>query len=380
MSLRIESIDRQSAARAGVFQTPHGPVRTPVFMPVGTQGTVKGMAPWDLETVGAQIILGNTYHLNLRPGPALIRKFGGLHRFIGWDRAILTDSGGFQIFSMQGVTRVVDEGVHFVSHLDGGRHFMSPEDCVGIQKDLGTDIMMVLDHLLPAGSGDAAVREAMERTIAWAARCLAAHRDNPTPQLLFAIQQGGFDDLLRAECADRLTLHPFDGFAVGGLSVGEEKEIMYRTAAASVDHLPADRPRYIMGVGTPADLLTFISLGYDMFDCVLPTRNARTGLLYTRSGPIVIKNARYRDDEGPIDPECACEVCRIFSRAYLRHLFVAREILGVMLNTRHNLHFYLTLIAEARARILEGTFASWRDGWLSRYGDDSDASADESSS
>lgn len=369
MSLTIESIDRQSAARAGVFQTPHGPVRTPVFMPVGTQGTVKGMAPRDLKTVGAQIILGNTYHLNLRPGPALIRQFGGLHRFIGWDGAILTDSGGFQIFSMQGVTKVDDGGVRFVSHLDGGKHFMSPEDCIGIQKDLGSDIMMVLDHLLPAGSDPAAVRAAMERTIAWAGRCLDAHQRHPTPQLLFAIQQGGVDLALRAECASRLTGLPFDGFAVGGLSVGEEKELMYATAAASAPLLPADKPRYIMGVGTPVDLLTFISLGYDMFDCVLPTRNARTGLLYTTEGTIVIKNACYRDDEGPIDPACGCEVCRNFSRAYLRHLFTAKEILGVMLNTRHNLHFFLNLVAEARDRIISGDFAAWRDQFLSRYRD-----------
>jgi queuine tRNA-ribosyltransferase len=356
-----------TSARICRLETSHASFTTPVFMPVGTLATVKAISPTDLRAMGANIILGNTYHLYLRPGAELIKHFGGLHSFMGWDGAILTDSGGFQLFSMSELLRATDEGIHFSSHIDGSKHFMSPESCIETQKHIGSDIMMVLDHLTPADATSAQVKAALDRTIHWAGRCLDAHRDNPSDQALFAIQQGGFDTSLRKECIDSLVGMPFDGFAVGGLSVGEEKKLMYEIAAYSSEILPRDKPRYVMGVGTPLDLLQFIDFGYDMFDCVLPTRNARTGLLYTGNGPITIKNARYREDPLPIDPGCKCYTCSNFSRAYLRHLFINKEILGIMLNTTHNLHFYLDFMRQVREAIKENRFDDFKRDFETNY-------------
>lgn len=367
MKYEIISRDEFTRAKRGRITTSHGVIETPVFMPVGTLGTVKAIAPWTLKELGASIILGNTYHLNLRPGSELIRDFKGLHKFMGWDGSILTDSGGFQVFSMQGCIDVSEEGVRFVSHIDGSKHFMSPERCIEIQKNLGTDIMMVLDHLTPPETPAREVREAMDRTLRWAGRCLDAHKKDPQHNALFAIQQGGFDKDMRQHCANQLTTHDFDGFAVGGLSVGEAKDVMYETAAWSIDMLPDSKPRYVMGVGTPEDLLYLVSLGYDMFDCVLPTRNARTGLLYTERGNLVIKNARFREDERPIDENCQCIVCQKYSRAYLRHLFITKEIFGIMLNTHHNLHFYLNLMNNMRKAIEEKRFGQFRISFLEKF-------------
>jgi len=369
MAFEITCKDGPSAARCGVLSTPHGPVRTPAFMPVGTQGSVKAMHPRDLEELGADIVLGNTYHLSLRPGAELIRSLGGLHSFIGWQRAILTDSGGFQIYSMQGRHRVLEEGVRFNSHLDGSEHLMTPESCVRNQLSFGSDIIMVLDHCLPYPAPTPVVREATELTCRWAARSLAEYRRVPGPAggALFGIQQGGFDPRQRRACAERLAELDFAGHAVGGLSVGEPKELLLETAALCAPMLPDDRPRYLMGVGPPDDLLTMIGLGYDLFDCVLPTRNARTGTLFTSRGRLSIKHAHYRNDPSPIDPECGCSVCSRFSRAYLRHLFVSGEILASMLNTHHNLHFFLTLLARAREAIAAGRFTRFRDDFIDGF-------------
>lgn len=325
-------------------------------MPVGTAGSVKAVFPHQLTDLGAEIVLGNTYHLHLRPGSELIHRAGGLHTFMGWDGAILTDSGGFQIFSLRDISKITEEGVEFKSHIDGSSHFISPERSVEIQKNLGSDIMMVLDHLTPAEASPAEVQEALARTSRWAVRCLEYHQTNRDGNALFAIQQGGFDQKLRRISAEEICRHDFDGFAVGGLSVGEEKEIMYETASFSSDMLPADRPKYIMGVGTPLDLLTFIGMGYDMFDCVMPTRSARTGKLFTSSGELNIKNSQYKEDFTPPDSGCGCYTCRNFSRAYLRHLFLSREILGIMLNTLHNLFFYIDLMRRSRSAIKAGEF------------------------
>ena len=367
MEFRITHTDPACAARRGVLETTHGSVNTPVFMPVGTLGTVKSMRPDAVRGLGAEIILGNTYHLALRPGPELIETAGGLHRFMGWDGAILTDSGGFQLYSMSGRHKVSEDGVAFQSHLDGSKHFISPEDCVAIQHSFGSDVLMVLDHCLPYPSPDALVREAMELTCRWAARSAAAHAPRSPGHALFAIQQGGFDSAMRRECSQRLIDIGFDGYAVGGLSVGEPNGLLHDTAALAVESLPAERPRYLMGVGPPEDLLHMISLGFDMFDCVIPTRSARTGLLYTSRGKLVIKNARYRDDLAPPDPDCGCYVCRTFSRAYLRHLFTSGEILSAVLNTHHNLHFFLDMMAGARRAIEEGEFLSFKHEFESRY-------------
>ena len=381
MPFKITGSDGLTGARCGVLSTPHGPVSTPAFMPVGTQGSVKAMHPHALEELGAEIVLGNTYHLSLRPGAELIRSLGGLHSFVGWEGAILTDSGGFQIYSMQGRHRVLEEGVRFNSHLDGSEHLMTPESCVRAQLAFGSDIIMVLDHCLPYPSSASAVREAAELTCRWASRSLAEYRRAPDSGggALFGIQQGGFDPQQRRACAERLAELDFAGHAVGGLSVGEPKELLLETAALCAPMLPDDRPRYLMGVGPPDDLLTMIGLGYDLFDCVLPTRNARTGTLFTSRGRLQIKNARYRDDPSPIDPECGCSVCSRFSRAYLRHLFVCGEILASMLNTHHNLHFFLTLMARAREAIAAGRFARFRDDFIDGFRRRSGPDGDEKS-
>ncbi len=355
------------AARALHIDTPRGAVETPVFMPVGTQGTVKAMAPEDLEAVGAQIILANTYHLHLRPGEDVVRRLGGLHRFMHWERPILTDSGGFQVFSLARLSRVDEDGVRFRSHLDGAALTLSPESSIAIQEALGADIMMCLDHLLalPAAAGDIAA--AVARTTRWAARCKAARQGEGA---LFGIVQGGLDEILRRRSAEGLLETGFDGMAIGGLSVGEEKAAMHDTVAFTAPLLPEGQPRYLMGAGEPEDLLQAVGAGVDMFDCVLPTRNARNGTLYTRAGRVNIKQARHRDDPAPLDADCPCPACRHYARAYLHHLFRAGEILSMRLNTYHNLHFYLALLREARAAVRAGRFAAFAREFLARFAND----------
>jgi len=367
MKFEITGQDGTTAARCGLLSTAHGSVQTPVFMPVGTQGSVKAMDPEILRDLGCEIILGNTYHLSMRPGVELIESLGGLHSFVGWTGSILTDSGGFQIYSMSGRHKVSEEGVGFQSHIDGAKHVISPEDCVRIQQGFGSDIIMVLDHCLPYPSSLPLTKEAMELTCRWAKRSAEEHRRLGSELALFAIQQGGFDKDLRRICSERLTDIGFDGYAAGGLSVGEPRDLFTQTASLAVEMLPEDKPRYLMGVGPPEDLLEMIGLGFDMFDCVMPTRSARTGLLFTSRGKLVIKHTRYRDDPRPLDPDCGCSVCSRFSRTYLRHLFVSGEILSSILNTHHNLHFFLNLMAGARDAVRAGEFDSYRKSFLAGY-------------
>lgn len=366
-------------ARLGRVVTAHGAIDTPVFMPVGTRATVKAMTPEEVRDLGAQIILGNTYHLMLRPGHELIRELGGLHRFMGWAGPILTDSGGYQIFSLGTATtrgpqagpaikvRLTDDGVTFQSPLDGGaKHHLTPESAIAIQEALGSDIMMVLDECLAAGASEAETRRSMALSLRWAARSCAAR--TRTESLLFAIVQGGMFPQLRTEYIDRLLQDQalFHGYAIGGLSVGEPPAQMYEIAAHCTARLPAELPRYLMGVGTPEDLLHCIDCGVDMFDCVLPTRHARTGLLFTSCGDLNIFNSRFTRDPQPLDPQCDCYTCRRYSRSYLHHLASAREILGARLNTIHNLHFYLRLLANARTAIAAGNFPEFKSTVLER--------------
>jgi len=351
----LKKTDAKTSARLGELCTPHGIIPTPIFMPVGTQATVKGMTPENLKDVGASVILSNTYHLFLRPGHKLIEEFGGLHNFMNWDRPILTDSGGFQIFSLKGLSKITDAGVEFQSHLDGGtKHFISPESAVEIQESLGSDIIMVLDECIPYPASKEYTKDSTRRSEEWALRCLKAQKRDD--QLLFAIVQGGMYEDLRRDCALRLVDMDFPGYAIGGLSVGETKNQMLEMVQVSTDVLPRDKPRYVMGVGTPLDIFACVAAGADMFDCVMPTRNARNGTLFTSFGKLVIKNAKYSGDKGAIDPKCSCYTCRNYSRAYLRHLFVAGEILFHTLSTIHNLHFYLDMTEQIRASIEKGTF------------------------
>ncbi len=357
----IEATD--GAARTGRLQTGHGVVPTPIFMPVGTVGSVKAVAPDDLRALDARIILGNTYHLYLRPGDELVARRGGLHRFASWDRPILTDSGGFQAFSLTELRKISEEGVLFRSHLDGSKHLFTPEKVIGIQRNLGSDIMMVLDECVPYGTDEAYTAESVKLTTRWALRSREAFparmtRDGEARNLLFAITQGGFFPNLRSASVAELAPHDFDGFAIGGLSVGEPKGEMYDLLAHTAPQLPADKPRYLMGVGTPLDIVTGIASGVDMFDCVLPTRNARNGTLYTSRGKINIKRREFAEDDGPLDPTCSCYTCRTFSRAYLRHLFAAKELLSFRLNSLHNLAYFLDLAARAREAIRKGAFAA----------------------
>jgi queuine tRNA-ribosyltransferase len=326
-------------------------------MPVATRGTVKGVTPAQLRELGAQMILANAYHLALRPGAEAIEALGGLHRFMGWCGPILTDSGGYQIFSLKGLRTVSDDGVEFQSHLDGSRLFLRPEDVIDIQAKLGVDIMMPLDECLPPEAGEAAMRSALERTVGWFAR---SQRTARRPgQALFAIVQGGLSPELRRRCAEALVQFEVPGYAVGGLSVGEDKRVTLGLAELTASLLPRERPRYLMGVGLPEDLIRFVSMGYDLFDCVLPTRNARNGMLFTWTGKMNIRLARYARDETPVDAGCPCYTCRIFSRAYLRHLASAGEMLGAQLATVHNLAFYQLLMAQMRTEIAAGGFAAW---------------------
>ena len=363
---RVDATDGQ--ARATTIGLARGTLATPLFMPVGTLGTVKTLDPDDIRGTGAQIILGNTYHLYLRPGAALLRDLGGLHRFMGWEGPILTDSGGFQFFSLRHLARYDDEGVTFQSHLDGGTHRFRPEDVVDIQRAIGSDIMMVLDECPPLPASQETLEAAVRRSTAWALRSLVHAGDQPNA--LFAIAQGGTDVALRLAHIRTLAEHAFDGLALGGLAVGEATEEREATLRAVVPEMPVDRPRYLMGVGKPQDVLAGIEAGVDLFDCVLPTRNARTGYGYTRLGRITVKQARWARDERPLDPTCGCSTCARFSRAYLSHLFRNREMLGQRLLTVHNLHYYLTLVGEARQAILEGRFAAFaaqtRALWLAR--------------
>ena len=348
---------RDGAARRGMLELPHGLVDTPQFMPVGTAGSVKAIAPDDLHAIGAQIILGNTYHLMLRPGPELIAELGGLHRFMSWDRNILTDSGGFQVYSLAEKRKITEQGAVFNSHLDGSRHELTPERATQIQLQLGSDILMAFDECPPSQSPRAYHEESLARTTRWARRCKEAA---PAGANLFGIVQGGLYPDLRERHAREISGLDFPGYALGGFSVGEEPRAMWDGVAHAAPLLPDDKPRYLMGVGTPEDLLRCALLGIDLFDCVLPTRNARNGQLFTSEGPINIKNARYAEDDRPPDPACDCYTCRTCSRAYLRHLFQAGEINASTLNTLHNLHFYLDTLRQIRDAIAFERFESFR--------------------
>jgi queuine tRNA-ribosyltransferase len=376
MSLSFELLATDGSARRGRLTTAHGVVETPVFMPVGTQGTVKALTHRDVRDAGARLVLANTYHLHLRPGESLVARLGGLHRFIGWDGGILTDSGGYQVFSLASRRKVTEDGVRFKSHLDGSARFLSPESAVDIQAALGSDIAMMLDECLSWPAGHDEVRASMELTLRWARRgrdrfsalreARASGRDDAIPplanpgQALFGIVQGGtFTDLRTASAEGTLAIG-FDAYAIGGLSVGEPIGVMYDTVAHTTALLPADQPRYLMGAGTPEDLVECVARGVDMFDCVMPTRNARNGQLFTRTGRLNIKNARYAEDEAPPDERCRCYTCRTCSRAYLRHLFVAGEMTAAMLNTLHNIQFYLDTMEAIREAISFGRFEAFR--------------------
>ncbi len=339
----------ESRARAGRISTPHGTFDTPVFMPVGTQGSVKALCPDDLREAGVRIILANTYHLYLRPGHKVIERLGGLHRFMGWDGPILTDSGGFQVYSLSKLRTITDEGVSFQSHLDGSSHFIGPELAVEIQKALGADIIMALDECAPYPADHAYILKSVELTNRWAMRCRELMEGGE--QAIFGIVQGGMYPDLREMSARALVEMDFDGYALGGLSVGEAPETRWEVVAQVVEYLPWDKPVYLMGVGTPEDLVEAVKLGVDMFDCVIPTRNARNGTLFTSEGRLSIKNAQYAEDERPVDERCTCYTCSRFSRAYLRHLFMAREILSYRLNSIHNVHYYMQLMGEIREAI-----------------------------
>ncbi len=361
--------DHPCQARAGRLETAHGVVKTPVFMPVGTQGTVKAMAPRDLREVGTQILLANTYHLHLRPGEKTVRLAGGLHSFMGWDGPILTDSGGYQVFSLAALRKVTGDGVSFRSHIDGSERFLSPELAIDIQLALGSDVMMALDECPPSKADRTAIGRAVERTLAWALRCRTrAERAVGDGEMgpghgLFGIVQGGIFPDLRRECADALGEAGFDGYAIGGLGLGEPQAEMLAAVEATTARLPAGRPRYFMGLGTPAEIIGVVARGVDMFDCVLPTRLGRHGTVMTRLGNVVVRNARYSRDFGPLEEGCDCYACSNFSRAYIRHLIAADEILGLVLCTHHNLHFLHRLAGQMRAAIVEGRF----DGWSASY-------------
>lgn len=356
--------DAATLARRGAFTTPHGTLQTPVFAPVGTQATVKTLTPRDLEQLGATLVLANTYHLYLRPGAALVRDFGGLHGFMRWPHPMLTDSGGFQVFSLAQMRKVDADGVTFRSHIDGSLHRFTPESSIAAQEALGADIVMCFDEC-PEPLDRRYNEQAMARTHAWAARCKAAHRR--PDQALFGIIQGGVFADLRIESARTLRALDFPGYAIGGLSVGETKAEMYATLDAVAPELPADKPRYLMGVGAPEDIVEGVARGIDIFDCVLPTRTARNGGLLTRRGRLNLINSRYAADPLPVEPGCACYTCQNFSRAYLRHLFKAREILGLHLATLHNVHFMLRLMEEIREHIVAGTFPAFRAAFLAEY-------------
>ncbi|MCS6987540.1 MAG: tRNA guanosine(34) transglycosylase Tgt [Sphingomonadaceae bacterium] len=353
-------------ARTGVFETPRGPIRTPAFMPVGTAATVKAMKPQDVAASGADVLLANTYHLMLRPGAERVARLGGLHRFMGWSRPILTDSGGFQVMSLGDLVTVDEDGVEFRSHLDGTRHFLSPERAIAIQRRLGADILMVLDECPRHPITHDAARQSMERSMRWAARCRDAFLADPGGAALFGIQQGALFEDLRRESADRLVELGFAGYAIGGLAVGEGQQAMFEVLDYAPQQLPPDKPRYLMGVGKPADLVGAVLRGVDMFDCVLPTRSGRTAQAWTAHGPLNLRNARFAEDPSPLEEDCPCPVCQHFTRAYLHHLARAGEILGAMLLTEHNLWHYQRLMAGLRDAIAEGRAAAFARDRLAR--------------
>ena len=364
MTGTFQVLHKHGNARRGQFRTLHGTFETPVFMPVGTKGTVKAMLPEELKELGAQIILGNTYHLHLRPGEDLIQKLGGLHRFMNWERPILTDSGGFQVFSLSKLRKISEEGVQFRSSVDGALVFLSPEKSMEIQMALGSDIIMAFDECPPYPCSKETMQESMDLTHRWLARCVK--RMDRRESSLFGIVQGGLYEDLRMKSLEAVCQWDLPGYALGGFSVGEPIEEMHRLLPRIAPQMPADRPRYLMGVGTPLDLLKGIDAGIDMFDCVMPTRMARTGSLFTSAGVVKIKQTQYREDPEPLDPECPCYTCQHYSRAYLRHLFLSGEILASRLNTIHNLAFYLQLMAGARQALETGTWADYRDRWLAK--------------
>lgn len=365
-----EVLHHDGRARAGILHTAHGDIPTPIFMPVGTVGSVKAIAPDDLKAIGAPIILGNTYHLYLRPGHKLVQRHGGLHGFASWPGAILTDSGGFQVFSLSSLRKITDDGVEFRSHLDGSKHFFTPEKVIEIERALNSDIMMVLDECVPYGADYAYTERSQALTTHWAKRALSVYPSGTDKNLIFGIVQGGFFPDLRKRSIEELGSMDFDGFAIGGLSVGESKPEMYEMLDFTAPLLPQNKPRYLMGVGTPLDIVTGISAGVDMFDCVLPTRNARNGTLYTSLGKINIKRKEFADDDRPLDPACGCYTCRTFSRAYLRHLYVSQELLSFRLNSIHNLTYFLSLAKMARKAILEDRFDDYLASVTSLYGEE----------
>ncbi|SJZ35454.1 queuine tRNA-ribosyltransferase [Cetobacterium ceti] len=368
LPVEYELLKKDGKARAGVITTPHGKIETPVFMPVGTQATVKSMTPEELEEMGAEIILGNTYHLYLRPTDELVAKFGGLHKFMNWKHPILTDSGGFQVFSLGDLRKIKEEGVHFRSHIDGSKHFISPEKSINIQNNLGSDIVMLFDECPPGLSSREYLIPSIERTTRWARRCVEAHK-RPNEQGLFAIVQGGIYEDLRDKSYNELKEMDeyFSGYAVGGLAVGEPREDMYRILDYIVEKLPSNKPRYLMGVGEPVDMLEAVESGIDMMDCVQPTRIGRHGTVFTKYGRLVIKNASYAEDDRPLDEGCQCYVCRNYTRGYIRHLFKTEEILGARLATYHNLYFLLKLMKDARKAILEDRFIEYKEEFLKNY-------------
>jgi len=386
MSFSFEIEATAGAARAGVFSTPHGDVKTPAFMPVGTLATVKSLDPDDLVEMGASMILGNAYHLHLRPGDEIVREMGGLHRFMRWDGPILTDSGGFQVFSLAQLRTLSEEGVEFQSHIDGSRRFFTPELVMQIERNIGADVIMQFDHVIPGQSDEPTARDASERSIRWLARCLAELKrlelsqpleepreefpgDNPrNHQALFPIVQGGIHAPLRRQAAQAIrAMNDWAGFGIGGLSVGEEKDAMYEMIEVVEEALPPTHPRYLMGVGFPEDLVEAIRRGVDLFDCVAPTRMGRNGTVFTRDGRLNIKRTEYRTDPRPLDPDCDCAACTRFTRAYIRHLFVSDEILGLRLLSLHNVHFLLSLARNARLAIQTGDLDAWARDWLARY-------------
>lgn len=361
---------KDGKARAGLIETPHGNIETPVFMPVGTQATVKAMTKEELIDMHSQIILGNTYHLFLRPGDELIARLGGLHKFMNWDRPILTDSGGFQVFSLGALRKIKEEGVYFSSHIDGRKLFISPEKSIEIQNNLGSDIVMLFDECPPGLSSREYLIPSIERTTRWAKRCIEAHK-NKDSQGLFAIVQGGIYEDLRQKSLDELSEmdEHFSGYAIGGLAVGEPREDMYRVLDYIVEKCPEDKPRYLMGVGEPVDMLNAVESGIDMMDCVQPTRIARHGTVFTKKGRLVVKNAKYAEDTRPLDEDCDCYVCKNYTRAYIRHLLKVQEILGARLTSYHNLHFLLKLMDDSRQAIKEGRFKEFKENFLINYGE-----------
>ena len=367
-AIRYELIKtcKQSGARLGRLHTPHGVIETPIFMPVGTQATVKSMTPEELKEIGSQIILSNTYHLYMRPGHDLVKEAGGLHKFMNWDRPILTDSGGFQVFSLGPLRKITEEGVHFRSHIDGSKHFISPEKAMEIQNALGSDIMMAFDECAPYPADREYVKNSLERTTRWLKRCKEAHK-NTEKQALFGIIQGGMYKDLREQSAKEILELDLPGYAVGGLSVGEPKELMYEVLDYTVPLMPEDKPRYLMGVGSPDDLLEGVIRGIDMFDCVLPTRIARNGTAMTSVGKVVVRNAKYARDFGPLDPNCDCYCCKNYTRAYIRHLVKANEILASRLITTHNLHFLLNLMKQVREAIMEDRLLDFKEEFFKAY-------------